>query len=74
MKILFIHQNFPGQYKHLAPALAAQGHEVRALGMRASVSLPGVAYTRYGTQRGSCRGQRLAHVARHRQRGGSCGP
>lgn len=24
MKILFVHQNFPGQYKHLAPALAAQ--------------------------------------------------
>lgn len=23
MKILFIHQNFPGQFKHLAPALAA---------------------------------------------------
>ncbi len=23
-KILFIHQNFPGQYKHLAPALAAK--------------------------------------------------
>ena len=32
MKILFIHQNFPGQYLHLAPALAAQGHEVFALG------------------------------------------
>ena len=31
MKILIIHQNFPGQYKHLAPALVAQGHEVVAL-------------------------------------------
>ncbi len=31
MKILIIHQNFPGQYKHLAPALAEQGHEVVAL-------------------------------------------
>lgn len=31
MKILFVHQNFPGQYLHLAPALAARGHEVRAL-------------------------------------------
>lgn len=28
MKILFIHQNCPGQFKHLAPALAADGHEV----------------------------------------------
>ncbi|MFD1340888.1 glycosyltransferase [Litorisediminicola beolgyonensis] len=31
MKILCIHQNFPGQYKHLAPALAQAGHEVVAL-------------------------------------------
>ena len=25
MNILFIHQNFPGQFKNLAPALAARG-------------------------------------------------
>ena len=25
MKTLFVHQNFPGQFKHLAPALAATG-------------------------------------------------
>ena len=31
MKLLFIHQNFPGQFKHLAPALAAAGHDVHAL-------------------------------------------
>lgn len=31
MKILIIHQNFPGQYKHLAPALASMGHQVAAL-------------------------------------------
>lgn len=31
MKILFVHQNFPGQFPHLAPALAARGHEVLAL-------------------------------------------
>ena len=31
MKILLVHQNFPGQFLHLAPALAARGHEVRAL-------------------------------------------
>ncbi len=34
MRILFLHQNFPGQFKHLAPALAAAGHEVVALPMR----------------------------------------
>ena len=33
MKIIFIHQNFPGQFKHLAPALAAGGDEVIALGI-----------------------------------------
>ncbi|AFZ43693.1 glycosyl transferase group 1 [Halothece sp. PCC 7418] len=32
MKILFVHQNFPGQYKHLAPAMAKKGHTVVALG------------------------------------------
>ena len=31
MKFLFIHQNFPGQFRHLAPALARAGHEVKAL-------------------------------------------
>lgn len=31
MKILFVHQNFPGQFLHLAPALAARGHEVLGL-------------------------------------------
>lgn len=33
-RFLFIHQNFPGQFLHLAPALAAAGHEVRAASMR----------------------------------------
>lgn len=31
MKILFVHQNFPGQFRHLAPALAKRGHHVIAL-------------------------------------------
>jgi len=34
MKILFIHQNFPGQFKFLAPALVNQGHEVHAMTMQ----------------------------------------
>ena len=34
MKILFIHQNFPGQFVHLAPELAALGHECVALTLR----------------------------------------
>jgi glycosyltransferase involved in cell wall biosynthesis len=31
MNILFIHQNFPGQFKFLAPALVRQGHTVVAM-------------------------------------------
>jgi glycosyltransferase involved in cell wall biosynthesis len=35
MKILLIHQNFPGQFKHLAPALTARGDQVVALSLQA---------------------------------------
>ena len=31
MKILFVHQNFPGQFLHLAPELQRRGHQVLAL-------------------------------------------
>lgn len=39
MRILFVHQNFPGQFLHLAPALAARGHEVVALRVARSPGL-----------------------------------
>jgi glycosyltransferase involved in cell wall biosynthesis len=50
-KILFVHQNFPGQYRHLAPALAARdGVEVRALriGKDGPQQWQGVRITQYG--------------------------
>lgn len=34
LKILFIHQNFPAQFKHLAPALVQLGHTVVAMTMK----------------------------------------
>jgi glycosyltransferase involved in cell wall biosynthesis len=34
MNILFIHQNFPGQFKFLAPALVSQDHNVVAMTMQ----------------------------------------
>ncbi len=43
MKILFVHQNFPGQYVHLARHLAASAeNEVIYITQRADASLPGV--------------------------------
>ena len=39
MNILFIHQNFPAQFKSLAPALARLGHDVRVLVLKKSVAL-----------------------------------
>jgi glycosyltransferase involved in cell wall biosynthesis len=43
MKILFVHQNFPGQYLHLARHLAAMpGNEVVFVTQRSDATLPGV--------------------------------
>lgn len=46
MNVLFVHQNFPGQYVHLAPALAEKGHTVVGLGensnLQGRADLPGV--------------------------------
>ncbi len=44
MNILFIHQNFPGQFKFLAPALVQQGHTVVAMTMQKTRN-PRPAYT-----------------------------
>lgn len=59
MRILFIHQNFPGQFKHLAPALAARGDDVHALTLRSKVcgtTWRGVSLHGYLPQRGSSSG------------------
>lgn len=45
-KFLFIHQNFPGQFVHVAAELARLGHEVVALGIKGR-PVPGVKYLRY---------------------------
>jgi len=49
LKLLFVHPNFPGQFKHIAPGLAAAGFEVTAIGRHpiAVASLPGVRVHRY---------------------------
>ena len=47
MNILFVHQNFPGQFPHVAPALAARGDRVVALHNNAASACPGVVMVRY---------------------------
>ena len=58
MNILFVHQNFPGQFKHLAPELARRGHRVLAMTMRrVDPGLwQGVRIVPYGAARGSTPG------------------
>ncbi len=48
MKVLFVHQNFPGQFRHVAALLGARpGHEVVAVGSGTARALPGVRLIRY---------------------------
>ena len=32
MKLLLVHQNFPGQFRDLGPGLCDRGHELKAIG------------------------------------------
>jgi len=45
--ILFVHQNFPGQYRHLAPALRRRGDAVQAIGGPTARPLDGIPLHRY---------------------------
>lgn len=58
MEILFIHQNFPGQFRHLAPALVQRGHQVTALCMKKEcpATWNGVRMLSYSVARGSTKG------------------
>jgi glycosyltransferase involved in cell wall biosynthesis len=47
MNLLFVHQNFPAQFVHLAPAMARLGHQVVALHVNPCPALPGVRTVRY---------------------------
>jgi len=55
MNILFIHQNFPGQFKFLAPALVQQGHKVVAMTMQTvkASEWQGVKLVSYTASRGT---------------------
>jgi len=76
MRILCIHQNFPGQYKHLAPALAKLGHHVVALTPKVDkpVNWNGVHIVPYKVQGASTKGVHpwLADFETKILRGQSC--
>ena len=46
--ILFIHQNFPGQFRHLAPRLQALGHRCEAIAAPQAPGLADISLHRYG--------------------------
>jgi len=54
LNLLFVHQNFPGQFRHLAPALAAMGHQVKAMAIDGP-GLPGIEVHRYKPARSTSR-------------------
>jgi len=55
MKLLFVHQNFPGQFRHLAAELARSGdnHEIVALTMNDFSGMAGVRVIKYRPARGT---------------------
>ena len=61
MRVLFIHQNFPGQFRHVAAAMAASGHEVSALAEAQNPPIAGVTLYRYPAPEMSQEAQARAH-------------
>jgi glycosyltransferase involved in cell wall biosynthesis len=56
MDILFVHTNFPGQFKLLAQALAGRPeHRIFAIGSRTARIVSGITVKRYGQQQASAR-------------------
>lgn len=54
MNILFVHQNFPGQFRFLVPALVGRGHRVVAISRKGNGGmLPGVELCHYDIGRGN---------------------
>ena len=56
MNVLFVHQNCPGQFKHLAPALAGDLHQVVFITQKGKPDIPGVRKIEYAPHRGVTEG------------------
>lgn len=55
-RILFIHQNFPGQFPHIAATALAKGYKVAAIGGVTAKGVPGIDVRRWNLNRGSTKG------------------
>jgi glycosyltransferase involved in cell wall biosynthesis len=53
MNVLIVHQNFPGQFPHLADALLARGDKVAAIGGPTARGRPGVDLRKWNSERSS---------------------
>ena len=51
MKALFLHQNFPGQFRHLAPGMLRRGDDVRFVTQRGRPDLAGLTKVEYAPHR-----------------------
>ena len=47
MKLLLVHQNFPGQFRDIGPALCDRGHELKAIGSSQRPTDPRIEVLRY---------------------------
>mgnify|MGYP006270002755 CR=1 FL=1 len=68
LELLLVHQNFPGQFRELAPAWLAAGHRVSAIGTRPAVELEangwsGLRYHPYQCPNGADHAAAIQHHA-----------
>lgn len=56
MKLLMVHQNFPGQFRDLGPALCDRGHELKAIGCSKRACDPRIEVLHYQHQLGERNG------------------
>lgn len=55
-RILFVHQNFPGQFRHIAAAALARGDKLAAIGGAGVKGMPGVDVRRWTLARSTTKG------------------
>ena len=56
MNVLIVHQNFPGQFPHIADALVKRGDKVAAIGSQTAKGRPGVDLRRWDNKRSTAPG------------------